>query len=193
MQAKFLDDNKRHLKRIRTDSNFIDLTQFHFKIYQMLAIFRVESERTVSQLRNRNFSAAFKRAREIRKFHVAVVQRRLRNVQKSVMHVHVLHCRSRCRRRRRCLSFILLWSRHFANMVTWRHTCPLYWLETESKQTCFISCSRILATITKLVESLQQGLGTTTNWPIIPVSNRADRSTTCGPYFTCKQNNHGSK
>ena len=30
-----------------------------------------------------------KRAREIRKFHVAVVQQRLRNVQKSVMHVHV--------------------------------------------------------------------------------------------------------
>ena len=27
------------------------------------------------------------RAREIRKFHVAVVQQRLRNVQKSVMHV----------------------------------------------------------------------------------------------------------
>ena len=32
---------------------------------------------------------SIKRAREIRKFHVAVVQQRLRNVQKSVMHVHV--------------------------------------------------------------------------------------------------------
>ena len=30
---------------------------------------------------------SIKRAREIRKFHVAVVQQRLRNVQKSVMHV----------------------------------------------------------------------------------------------------------
>ena len=32
---------------------------------------------------------SIKRASEIRKFHVAVVQQRLRNVQKSVMHVHV--------------------------------------------------------------------------------------------------------
>ena len=31
------------------------------------------------------FTNSVKRAREIRKFHVAVVQRRLRNVQKSVM------------------------------------------------------------------------------------------------------------
>ena len=50
-----------------------------------------------------------KQAREIRKFHVAVEQRRLRNVQKSVMHVQsccfaninllLFNC-SRCRRRR---------------------------------------------------------------------------------------------
>ena len=33
------------------------------------------------------FTYSIKRARKIRKFHVAVVQRRLRNVQKSVMHV----------------------------------------------------------------------------------------------------------
>ena len=33
------------------------------------------------------FSYSIKRAHEIRKFHVAVVQPRLRNVQKSVMHV----------------------------------------------------------------------------------------------------------
>ena len=48
---------------------------------------------------------------EIRQFHVAVVQRRQRNVQKSVMQVQsccfanlnlrVLGCRSRCRRRGR--------------------------------------------------------------------------------------------
>ena len=51
--------------------------------------------------------------REIRHFHVVVVQRRLRNVQKSVMHVQsccfaninlLRYCRSHCRRRRRCLS-----------------------------------------------------------------------------------------
>ena len=54
--------------------------------------------------------------REIRQFHVVVVQRRQRNVQKSVMHVQsccfanlnlLLFCRSRCRRPRRCLSSLL--------------------------------------------------------------------------------------
>ena len=33
------------------------------------------------------FTSSIKRAREVRKFHVTVVQRRLRNVQKSVMDV----------------------------------------------------------------------------------------------------------
>ena len=63
--------------------------------------------------------------REIRHFHVVVVQRRLRNVQKSVMHVQSFcfarpikpvsfFCRSRCRRRRRrrrrrrCLSSLII-------------------------------------------------------------------------------------
>ena len=63
------------------------------------------------------FTDYIKQAREIRKFHVAVVQRRLRNVQKSVMHVQsccfaninllLFNC-SRCRRRRRCLNSLLL-------------------------------------------------------------------------------------
>ena len=48
----------------------------------------VESQRTVSNLEKEreNFRVVYsiKRAREIRKFHVAVLQRRLRNVQKSV-------------------------------------------------------------------------------------------------------------
>ena len=80
---------------------------------------------------------SIKRAREIRKFHliVAVVQRR-QEMYRSVTHVQsccvvniilLLLCRSRCRRRRRWLSFQLLWSRNFATMVTWRHTSPLYW------------------------------------------------------------------
>ena len=55
------------------------------------------------------FNYSIKRACEIRKFHVAVVQRRRRNVQNSVMHVQsccfvnknlLLFCRSPCRRRR---------------------------------------------------------------------------------------------
>ena len=54
--------------------------------------------------------------REIRHFHVVVEQRGQRNVQKSVMHVQscylvnlnlLVYCRSRCRRRRRCLRSLL--------------------------------------------------------------------------------------
>ena len=64
-------------------------------ICQMLGKFSgVKSERTASKFRKRKrkllccvFTSSFKPVREIRRFHVAVVQRRLRNVQKSVMHV----------------------------------------------------------------------------------------------------------
>ena len=34
----------------------------------------------------------------------------------------LLFCRSRCRRRRRCLSSLLLWSRNFATMVAWHYS-----------------------------------------------------------------------
>ena len=57
----------------------------------------IESERTVSEFRKRKenscavFTNPYKRAREIRKFQVSDLQRRLTNVQKSVMHVQ-----SRC-------------------------------------------------------------------------------------------------
>ena len=71
--------------------DFIDLVQFHL-ICQMLGKFSgVKSERTVFELRKRKKNCVFtyfiKRAHEIREFHVVVVQRRLRNVQKSVVHV----------------------------------------------------------------------------------------------------------
>ena len=58
-----------------------------------------------------------KRVRKSRKFHVAAVQRRLRNVQKRVMHVQsccfgdinlLLVTSSLCRRRRGCLSSLLV-------------------------------------------------------------------------------------
>ena len=63
----------------------------------MLATFSgVESERTIPKFRKRNlknfcvvFTYSIKRTCEIRKFHVAVVQRRLRNVQKSVINVQL--------------------------------------------------------------------------------------------------------
>ena len=57
--------------------------------------------------------------REIRTFHVVIVQRRQRNVQKRVMHVQcccfanlniLLFCRSRSRRSRRCLSSLISYS-----------------------------------------------------------------------------------
>ena len=52
----------------------------------------VKSERTVFEFRKRKKNRVFfpyfiKRTREIRNFHVVVVLRRLRNVQKSVVHV----------------------------------------------------------------------------------------------------------
>ena len=62
----------------------------------MLANFsEVKSERTVFKFRKRkrkflrcaHLLRDLKRLREIRKFHVAVMQRRLRNLQKSAMHV----------------------------------------------------------------------------------------------------------
>ena len=80
---------------IRTFSNLIELIQFHL-ICQMLAKFsKAESERNAFKFRKRKrkrkfcvvFTYSIKQAREIRKFHVAVDQRRLRNVQKSVKHV----------------------------------------------------------------------------------------------------------
>ena len=83
------------------------------------------------------FTYSIKRAREIRKFQVSDLQRRLRNVQKSVMHLQsccfaninrLFFCcsRCRCRRRRFCWSSPLLWSKNVATMVTWRQTSPLY-------------------------------------------------------------------
>ena len=58
------------------------------------------------------FIYSIRRARDIRNFYIAVVQRRLRNVQKSQMLVQnccfadlnlMLFCHSRCRGHRRCL------------------------------------------------------------------------------------------
>ena len=98
MVAIFLDDNKPKIslkKWIRTVSNFIDLIQFHLTCRILAKLSGVESERTVSEFSKRKlkeiscavFTNSIKRAREIRKFQVADLQRRLRNVQKSVMHV----------------------------------------------------------------------------------------------------------
>ena len=137
--AIFLDDKKAKtsLERwIRTVSNFIDLIQFHLVCKILAKSSGIKSERTVSEFRKRTrkLLCSVHQSREIRKFQLADLQLRLRNVQKSVMHVQsccladinrLLFCRSRCRRHRCCLSSPLLWSRNVATMVTWRHTSPL--------------------------------------------------------------------
>ena len=92
----------------------------------------VESESTISKFRKRkrkflccvHLPYYLTGTREIGTFHVAIVQRRLRYVQKSVMHMRsccfakvslLLFCRSR---RLCCFISILLWSRNLAIMVT---------------------------------------------------------------------------
>ena len=63
--------------------------------------------------------------REIRKFHVAVVQRRQRKVRTRVLHVQscfaylnlIFFCCSRCRCRRRCLSSLYSLTPEMAGMV----------------------------------------------------------------------------
>ena len=93
-----------------------------FIIGQILAnIFGVEFERTVSKFRKRKrkFCLVFPSLtkREIWHLHVVVVQWRQRNVHKSMIHVQsccfaclnllLFRC-SRCRRRRRCLSSLIV-------------------------------------------------------------------------------------
>ena len=73
-----------------------------------------------------------------RRVKLGIVLLRLRNVQKSVIHMQsccfaninlLLFCRSRCFHCQSCLSSILLWSTNFATMVAWCHTSPLCYLK----------------------------------------------------------------
>ena len=141
MVAKFLEDNKpkTSLKKwIRTVSNFNDLIQFHLTCRMLAKFCAVKSERTVSKWRKRKrkfcvgFTYSIKQAREIGKFHVTVVQRRLRNVQfktawctcKAVvllLYIILLLFAVHVNCRPYCCDF-----RNFATMVTWRHNSPLY-------------------------------------------------------------------
>ena len=94
MVVKFLDDNKPeiHLK-IKFALFQTSLILFHL-ICQMLVKFSglnpkgpylsLEKERETFCV---VFTYSVKQVHEIRKFHVAVMQRWLKNVQKSVMHV----------------------------------------------------------------------------------------------------------
>ena len=98
-------------------------------IRQMLAyFFGVERLYQSSGKRKENGRLVFPSStkREIRHFHVVVVQRWQRNVQKSVMHLQscyfanlnlLVFCHSRCRRRRRCWSSLLL--KHQLKYLQW--------------------------------------------------------------------------
>ena len=92
MVAKFFDDNnlKRHLhckKWIRTASNFIDLFSFHL-ICQMLVKFSGSNRKggyVSLEKEKQNFCVvlctySIRWAREIRKFHVAVIQSNFANL-----------------------------------------------------------------------------------------------------------------
>ena len=97
MAAKFLDDNK-PIKLLKSlfalfQTSPILFNLIHF-IWQILAKFSLGPYLSLSKLRKKKsdnfcvlFTYSITRAREIRTFHVAVVQRRQRNVQNSVIDV----------------------------------------------------------------------------------------------------------
>ena len=86
--------------------------------------------------RKRKFCVVFtysrKKAHEIRKFFVTVVQRLLWNLQECDARAALLFCyyfftgSNCCLRPRRWFSSLMLWSRNSATMVMWRHTSSLY-------------------------------------------------------------------
>ena len=101
MVAKFLNDNKpkRHLKSgfalFQTSLIFFNFISFVKCWRNFLGWIRKNRS-----LEKENFCVvltySIKRARETSMFHVAVVQQRLRNVQKSVMHVQSFYfCQSK--------------------------------------------------------------------------------------------------
>ena len=84
---------------------------------------------------------------EIRHFHIVVVQRRQRNVQKSVMHVQsccfaniilLLFCRSPCQCRRCCLSFLIrAWlCEHCSQLLAWAKGSTFFPYKHSLKLTC---------------------------------------------------------
>ena len=88
-------NRKRHSKsEFVLFQNFIDLIHYHLICQQCSRYFlglNPKGPYLSLEKEKENFCVvftySFKPVREIRRFHVAVVQRRLRNVQKSVMHV----------------------------------------------------------------------------------------------------------
>ena len=81
-------NRKRHL--IRTVTNFIDVTtEVSLNLSNIGELSGVQCKRTVhKKKKNENlFTDSIRRAHAVRKFPDAAVQQRLKNVQKSAMHV----------------------------------------------------------------------------------------------------------
>ena len=117
VQLENVTSVKSEFALLQTLSCLFQLVQF-VKCWQILPLKAVLKLRKRKKKSMSSFTPAKKR--EIRHFHVVVVQRRQRNVQKSVMHLQscwfanllLLFCRSLCRchrcRRRRSLSSLFL-------------------------------------------------------------------------------------
>ena len=112
---------KRHLKSefalLQTLSRLLHLVYF-VKCWQMFLELNSKGLYQSSGKEKESCCLVFPSStkREIRHFHVVVVQRRLRNGQKSVIHVQsccssnlnkFLFCWCRCRRHRRCINSLL--------------------------------------------------------------------------------------
>ena len=136
--AQFLDDNKPKAS-LKVNSHCFKLHWFYLISFNLSNIGKFSGVESKRMERKGKFLSIFvftysiKQACEISKFHVTVVPRRLKNVQKSMMQSCcfanlnlLLFCHSCCWRHCRCLSSLLLSSKNFFSMVTWHHTSPLY-------------------------------------------------------------------
>ena len=86
-----------------------------------------------------------KQASEMSKVYVAVVQLRLRNVQKSLIHEQscsfaILNLLLSCC----CKNSLLLCSRNFATIVRWCHTSPLYTVKPGNSFLCYVNYSIVI-------------------------------------------------
>ena len=94
MVAKFLDDNK-PIKSLKSLFALFETSPILLNWLILVKLFSLGLYLSTSKFRKRKrqyyfcvvFTYSIKRAREIWKFHVVVVQRRQRNVQNSMMHI----------------------------------------------------------------------------------------------------------
>ena len=127
MVAKFLNDNKSK-RYLNSRFALLQTSSIIYNFIQFVTCWRnflgwIRKART-SMFRKRKFLCCAHLL--YWKFHVAVVQQWLRNVQKSVMHVQRCSFANLNLLLFAVAKTLLLWSRNFATKVTWRHTSLLY-------------------------------------------------------------------